>query len=249
MVASRQAVSNVIASTLKAGAVSVFAGVNILPKVSLAVLAESLRAILLCLHTGQEKIVVNGEEVGFKAFRVSRPGERAEAGLNMVGFDCSGGQIDSFFVWIRFEMSISAAIIISPKTKVSCRDRESVQSENDQRNLKAIPLQHSQKHPIPPMPKVRVCLRNVTHASNTAQRVCLSDATKGFQTMMNSFAKQHMRFTILTLMGALNAGKCNLCLLQEVQVAARIFRDEYCDQALTDTQITIALALTAHWLE
>lgn len=40
-----------------------FAGVEELPKVSLAVLAESLRAILLCLHTRQEKILVNGEEV------------------------------------------------------------------------------------------------------------------------------------------------------------------------------------------
>lgn len=46
-----------------AGGVTVFAGVDELPKVSLAVLAESLRAIMLCLHAGQEKVLINGEEV------------------------------------------------------------------------------------------------------------------------------------------------------------------------------------------
>lgn len=58
-----QAVSSVIASTLVAGGVAVFAGVEELPKVSLAVLAESMRAVLLCLHARQEKVLVNGEEV------------------------------------------------------------------------------------------------------------------------------------------------------------------------------------------
>ena len=58
-----QAVSSVIASTLMAGGVTVFAGVEGLPKVSLAVLSESLRAVLLCLHARQEKVLVNGEEV------------------------------------------------------------------------------------------------------------------------------------------------------------------------------------------
>lgn len=58
-----QAVSSVIASTLMAGGVTVFAGVEELPKVSLAVLAESMRAVLLCLHARQEKVLVNGEEV------------------------------------------------------------------------------------------------------------------------------------------------------------------------------------------
>lgn len=58
-----QAVSNVIASTLTAGAVTVFAGVDALPKVSLAVLAESVRAVMLCLHAGQERVLVNGDEV------------------------------------------------------------------------------------------------------------------------------------------------------------------------------------------
>lgn len=46
-----------------AGAVTVFAGVDALPKVSLAVLAESVRAVMLCLHAGQERVIVNGEEV------------------------------------------------------------------------------------------------------------------------------------------------------------------------------------------
>lgn len=66
-----QAVSSVIASTLMAGGVTVFAGVDELPKVSLAVLAESLQAVLLCLHAGQEKVLINGEEVsGFsRGFR------------------------------------------------------------------------------------------------------------------------------------------------------------------------------------
>ncbi|CAM9120215.1 unnamed protein product, partial [Ectocarpus sp. 13 AM-2016] len=59
----QQAVSSVIASTLMAGGVTVFAGVDELPKVSLAVLAESLRAVMLCMHAGQEKVLVNGEEV------------------------------------------------------------------------------------------------------------------------------------------------------------------------------------------
>lgn len=58
-----QAVSSVIASTLMAGGVTVFAGVEELPKVPLAVLSESLRAVLLCLHARQEKVLVNGEEV------------------------------------------------------------------------------------------------------------------------------------------------------------------------------------------
>ncbi|CAM9191667.1 unnamed protein product [Ectocarpus sp. 4 AP-2014] len=62
-VTSPQAVSSVIASTLMAGGVTVFAGVDELPKVSLAVLAESLRAVMLCMHAGQEKVLVNGEEV------------------------------------------------------------------------------------------------------------------------------------------------------------------------------------------
>ena len=61
----RQAVSNVITSTLTSGAVSLFAGVDALPKVSLAVLAESLRAVMLCLHAGQESVIVNGEEVRY----------------------------------------------------------------------------------------------------------------------------------------------------------------------------------------
>lgn len=43
------------------------AGVNELPKVSLAVLAESLRAILLCLHAGQDRVLVNGEEASSTA--------------------------------------------------------------------------------------------------------------------------------------------------------------------------------------
>ncbi|CAM9106957.1 unnamed protein product [Hapterophycus canaliculatus] len=59
----QQAISSVIASTLMAGGVTVFAGLDELPKVSLAVLAESLRAVILCLHAGQEKVLVNGEEV------------------------------------------------------------------------------------------------------------------------------------------------------------------------------------------
>lgn len=46
-----------------AGAVTVFAGVDALPKVSLAVLAESVRAVMLCLHAGQERVLVNGDEV------------------------------------------------------------------------------------------------------------------------------------------------------------------------------------------
>lgn len=46
-----------------AGGVTVFAGVDELPKVSLAVLAESLRAVMLCLHAGQETVLINGEEV------------------------------------------------------------------------------------------------------------------------------------------------------------------------------------------
>lgn len=58
-----QAVGSVIASTLMAGGVTVFAGVDELPKVSLAVLAESLRAVMLCLHAGQENVLINGEEV------------------------------------------------------------------------------------------------------------------------------------------------------------------------------------------
>lgn len=58
-----QAVSSVIASTLMAGGVTVFAGVEELPKVSLAILAESLRAVLRCLHAQQENVLVNGEEV------------------------------------------------------------------------------------------------------------------------------------------------------------------------------------------
>eukprot|EP00903_Cladosiphon_okamuranus_P016193 g14943.t2 len=62
-VTSPQAVSSVIASTLVAGGVTVFAGVEELPKVSLAVLAESMRAVLLCLHARQEKVLVNGEEL------------------------------------------------------------------------------------------------------------------------------------------------------------------------------------------
>lgn len=57
-----QAVSNILASTLMAGGVTVFAGVDDLPKVSLAVLAESLRAVVLCLHAGQDHVLVNGEE-------------------------------------------------------------------------------------------------------------------------------------------------------------------------------------------
>lgn len=61
----RQAVSNVITSTLTSGAVSLFAGADALPKISLAVLAESLRAVMLCLHAGQESVIVNGEEVRF----------------------------------------------------------------------------------------------------------------------------------------------------------------------------------------
>ena len=40
-----------------------FAGVEELPKVPLAVLAESLRAVSLCLHARQENVLVNGEEV------------------------------------------------------------------------------------------------------------------------------------------------------------------------------------------
>eukprot|EP00752_Nemacystus_decipiens_P006721 g6044.t1 len=62
-VTSPQAVSSVIASTLMAGGVAVFTGVEELPKVSLAVLSESLRAVLLCLHARQEEVVVNGEEI------------------------------------------------------------------------------------------------------------------------------------------------------------------------------------------
>ncbi|CAM9401133.1 unnamed protein product [Ectocarpus fasciculatus] len=66
-VTSPQAVSSVIASTLMAGGVTVFAGIDELPKVSLAVLAESLRAVMLCMHAGQEKVLVNGEEVPLSA--------------------------------------------------------------------------------------------------------------------------------------------------------------------------------------
>ena len=54
--------SNVIASSLTAGAVSLFAGVDALPNVSLAVLAESLRAVMSCLHADQERVLVNGRE-------------------------------------------------------------------------------------------------------------------------------------------------------------------------------------------
>lgn len=61
-----------------AGGVTVFAGIDELPKVSLAVLAESLRAVMLCMHAGQERVLVNGEEVSARVGRkcgasVSRP--------------------------------------------------------------------------------------------------------------------------------------------------------------------------------
>lgn len=45
-----------------AGGVTVVASVDELPKVSLAVLAESLRAVMLCLHAGQDRVLVNGDE-------------------------------------------------------------------------------------------------------------------------------------------------------------------------------------------
>lgn len=63
-----------------AGGVTVFAGVDVLPKVSLAVLAESLRAVLLCLHAGQEKVLVNGDEAS-----CNRGFERATGGMCGVG--------------------------------------------------------------------------------------------------------------------------------------------------------------------
>lgn len=58
----RQAVSSGFASTLMVGGVTAFAGADEMPKVTLAVLAESMRAVLLSLHAGQEKVLVNGDE-------------------------------------------------------------------------------------------------------------------------------------------------------------------------------------------
>lgn len=60
-----------------AGGVTVFAGVDELPKVSLAVLAESLRAVMLCMHAGQEKVLVNGEEVSVRVGRKCGAGPKA----------------------------------------------------------------------------------------------------------------------------------------------------------------------------
>lgn len=60
---NEQAISTALALTLGMGAVSIFAGVDRLPTTSLAVLVESLRAVALALHTGQDRILVNGDEV------------------------------------------------------------------------------------------------------------------------------------------------------------------------------------------
>lgn len=80
---TNQAISSVIASTLMAGGVTVFAGLDELPKVSLAVLAESLRAVILCLHAGQEKVLVNGEEVRvLHGWALARPKEKRRSYSN-----------------------------------------------------------------------------------------------------------------------------------------------------------------------
>ncbi|CAM9103796.1 unnamed protein product, partial [Discosporangium mesarthrocarpum] len=62
-VTSPHAVSNALAGALAAGGVTVVAGLDALPHLTLAVLVESLQAVAISLQAGREWVLVNGHEV------------------------------------------------------------------------------------------------------------------------------------------------------------------------------------------
>ncbi|CAM9357254.1 unnamed protein product, partial [Choristocarpus tenellus] len=62
-ITSPQAISNALALVFSNGGVTVVAGVDILPNLTLAVMTESLHAVASCLRAGQQSVLVNGQEV------------------------------------------------------------------------------------------------------------------------------------------------------------------------------------------